>query len=216
MSGTPAMGAPRPGARASVALSVETTQATTRAREPRDGHAARACPTTKWSRRRPPGWLDPPVRHAHRRCGCRRRGSTWIRSAGREQQVAMKKQKVPGFSACMKMMRKHDAQIKEDGFHFLLPRAAEFCVELLREFQLETDHGLRCWLLELLGAAVDERALGLFVEQLHSEDESFRYWAILGLRKLDTYEARSALFDAGVPKVPPAHTSVNRRDKRGQ
>ena len=78
----------------------------------------------------------------------------------------------------MRLMRKHHPQLQEDGFHALLPHAREFVPELMREFGLERDHGLRCWLLELLRAARDPRALPLFVEQLDSGDESLRDWAI--------------------------------------
>ena len=101
------------------------------------------------------------------------------------------------------MMRKHNPQLQEDGFHLLLPHAADFIDDLLREFQLETmDHGLRCWLLELIVEAADARALNVLVEQLRSQDDSLRDWAILGLRELDTHEARKAPYHAGVPKLP--------------
>ena len=68
----------------------------------------------------------------------------------------------------------------------------------MAEFQTEKDHGLRCWLLELIGEARSAKAFDLLREQLHSSDESMRYWAIHGLRELNTREARQALFDAGV------------------
>jgi hypothetical protein len=98
------------------------------------------------------------------------------------------------------MMRKHDAQTAEDGFHFLLPRAAEHVDELIADFQTETDHGLRCWLLELLGAARSPKAFGLLGEHARSTDDGLRYWAIHGLQLLNTPEARQALYDAGVRK----------------
>jgi len=96
------------------------------------------------------------------------------------------------------MMRKHSPQTREDGFYTLLPHAAEYIDELMAEFQTEKDHGLRCWLLELIGEARSEKAFDLLCEQLKSSDESLRDWAIRGLRNLNTREARRALFDAGV------------------
>jgi HEAT repeats len=96
------------------------------------------------------------------------------------------------------MMRKRSPQTMEDGFYALLPHAAEHIDELMAEFQTEKDHGLRCWLLELIGEARSEKAFDLLCEQLQSSDESLRSWAIRGLRKLNTKEARRALFDAGV------------------
>ncbi len=113
----------------------------------------------------------------------------------------MTKRKLPRFAACMAMMRKHDAAIQEDGFQTLLPHAAHFIEELLSEFALEKhSDGLRCWLLELIGDAKDPRALSVLVEQLHAGDTSLRYWAVEGLRKLDTHEARKALYEAGEPR----------------
>jgi HEAT repeat protein len=98
----------------------------------------------------------------------------------------------------MRMMRKHDPGTQEDGFHFLRPRAAEFTEQLMAEFRREKAHGLRCWLLELIGEARDPRAFDLLIEYLHSPDESLRYWAIIGLQDLNSREARKALFEAGV------------------
>src|SRR5689334_12246214 len=111
---------------------------------------------------------------------------------------SMAKSKVLTFAQCMRLMRKHDAQLQEDGFHALLQRAREFVPELMHEFAIEQDHGLRCWILELLGEARDERAIATLVQQLESGDESLRDWAIHGLRQLDTRESRRILFDAGL------------------
>ena len=48
------------------------------------------------------------------------------------------------------------------------------------------DHGLRCWLLELIGAAPSPAALPVLGAQLGSNDESLRDRAVAGLKKLDT------------------------------
>ena len=71
----------------------------------------------------------------------------------------MAKAKFPGLKQCLRMMRKHDLSIPEEGFHGLRPHANEFVESLIAEFQSETDRGLRCWLLELIGEAKDPRAL---------------------------------------------------------
>jgi hypothetical protein len=52
------------------------------------------------------------------------------------------KDKFPGFKKCMAMMRKHDGQTQEDGFHWLLPHAGDFVRELIEEFKNEKDLGL--------------------------------------------------------------------------
>src|SRR5438876_6374956 len=114
--------------------------------------------------------------------------------------MELRTQKFPGYRACLAMMRKHNPQTSEDGFYFLLPHAADHVDDLMAEFQKEKDHGLRCWFLELIGAARSAKAFDLLREQLQSTDDGPRYWAIHGLQQLNTPEARQVLFDAGVGK----------------
>ena len=102
-----------------------------------------------------------------------------------------------GFGEAMRLMRSRDPQCQEDGFHQLLPHAADHLDELIAQFEQEQDdHGLRCWLLELIGAARSPAALPVFSAQLVSNDESLRNWAVTGLKKLDTPEARTLLWRA--------------------
>jgi hypothetical protein len=108
------------------------------------------------------------------------------------------KQRFPGFDECMRLMRRHNRKLREDGFHALLPHAHEHVDELIPAFQSETEHGLRCWLLELLGEARSVKAFALLVEQLHGDDESLRCWAARGLQLLATKEARRALWEASI------------------
>ena len=124
------------------------------------------------------------------------------------------KRRFPGYSACLAMMRKHDPQTQEDGFYLLLPRAAEFIEELVEEFGREQDHGLRCWLLELIGQARSPKAFVVLREQLSSPDEALRGWAIRGLQRMGTSEARRALFEAGIhdgESQAPSRTSTPAR-----
>jgi hypothetical protein len=106
----------------------------------------------------------------------------------------------PGYKACLAMMRKHNPQTSEEGFHFLLPHAADHLDELMADFQAAEDHGLQCWLLELIGEARSAKAFDLLRQQLLSSDEALRYWAAHGLQGLGTPEARQVLFDSGVPR----------------
>jgi hypothetical protein len=69
---------------------------------------------------------------------------------------------VDTFSKAMRLMRKHDPQSQEDGFGMLEPIAAEVLPQLIAEFEAESDHGLRCWLLELIGHAQSPNALPSF------------------------------------------------------
>ena len=107
------------------------------------------------------------------------------------------KYKFPGFQACMKMMRSRDPQTQEEGFYLLLPHASEFVEQLIVEFHAEENHGLRCWLLEFLGESKSNQALPVLQENLYSKDESFKSWAIYGLKKINTKESRRMLWEAG-------------------
>ncbi len=102
----------------------------------------------------------------------------------------------PGFEKCMSMMREPDPWRQEDGFHWLLAHASEYVAELIHEYRTESDHGLRCWLLELLGEARSSEAVPVFKEALGSSEASLRQWAIWGLQKLGSAEARKILEEA--------------------
>lgn len=102
------------------------------------------------------------------------------------------------FRDAMRLMRRRDPQAKEDGFHTLLPIAAEHVADLVREFQAERDdHGLRCWLLELIGEARSPEAFEVLAEQLRGPDEDLRLWAVRGLELLGTKDARRLLWQWG-------------------
>ncbi|MEV6965778.1 HEAT repeat domain-containing protein [Hamadaea sp. NPDC051192] len=94
------------------------------------------------------------------------------------------------FRRALQQMRRRDPQTAEDGFHRLRELASEHVEDLITEFHTETEHGTRCWLLELIGDAKSELALPLLTAELHNDDESLRDWAIRGLLLLDTPEAR--------------------------
>ena len=96
----------------------------------------------------------------------------------------------------MRMMRRHNPQTREDGFQLLLAEVTEHVEALIAEFERETDPGLRRWLLELIGEAQAPEALPVLAAQLDSPDESLRSWATRGLERLDTPEARTALWRA--------------------
>ncbi len=78
------------------------------------------------------------------------------------------------FQHAMRLMRSQDPQTSEDGFHLLLPHAALHIEPLITEFNRESDHGLRCWLLELIGEARSPKALPVLVEHLNGDDEELR------------------------------------------
>ncbi len=111
----------------------------------------------------------------------------------------MTRHRPPKFETCMRMMRRHNAAEQEEGFALLAPHAHVYLPELLAEFKAETvDHGLRCWLLELIGMAGDPSTIAFFTQELQSNDASFREWARRGLLAIDVAEARTALYEAGL------------------
>jgi hypothetical protein len=122
-----------------------------------------------------------------------------VHSAAHMRKVAreMKETQFPGFDACMRMMRRASPQLQEDGFHYLLPYAADYVQQLIAEFNVERDHGLRCWLLDLIGQSRSPEAFQFLVENLRNDDERFRSLAVEGLRRLNTKEARRVLWEAG-------------------
>ena len=96
------------------------------------------------------------------------------------------------------MMRKHDPAVAEGGFFWLEPLASEYVFELIAAFKAsEPGDKVRYWLLELIGKAKSEAAYELLAEQLGSEDESLRFWAVAGLQNLDSKAARRLLFEHG-------------------
>jgi len=108
------------------------------------------------------------------------------------------------FERALRLMRRHDPRLAEDGFHQLQQIAGEHVDELIVEFSRERDRGLRCWLLELIGQARSPRAFDLLVAQLRSEEEALRRWAERGLRLLDTKEARRLLWRDAQNQPPGA------------
>ncbi|HTF07415.1 MAG TPA: HEAT repeat domain-containing protein [Asanoa sp.] len=88
------------------------------------------------------------------------------------------------FARALRLMRRRDPQLAEDGFQRLRGLAAAHVDRLIDEFRRETDHGVRCCLLELIAETRSPRAESLLTAQARSDDESLRDWATQGLRLL--------------------------------
>ena len=113
----------------------------------------------------------------------------------------MAKRRGPSFQALLKDMSSRDALKAEGAFYTLLPSAGDHIAELINAFETEQSHGVRCWLLELIGEARKESAFDLLRENALGRDESLRSWAIRGLQKLGTPTARSFLWEQGLPRT---------------
>jgi HEAT repeat protein len=109
-----------------------------------------------------------------------------------------KSNRFPGFERCLKMMRHSNPAVNEEGFGLLGPHAAEYLPQLIAAFWDEDNAGIRDWLVELIGEAKAPAAMPFLLECLHDDDESVRNFAMHGLRQLNTKEARTALWQAGL------------------
>lgn len=98
------------------------------------------------------------------------------------------------FAQALTSMRSGDARERTRGFDFLREHADAYVAELVAEFGREQDDELRCWLLELISEARSPQALRVLADQLESDDDSLRFWAVRGLEMLDTREARHELY----------------------
>ncbi|MCO6010939.1 HEAT repeat domain-containing protein [Actinoallomurus purpureus] len=93
----------------------------------------------------------------------------------------------------LQSMRSPDPALRAQGFDFLREHADAYVDEIVEAFREERDDELRCLLLELITEARSPGALTVLADQLDSDDESLRFWAIRGLEMLDSAEARQAL-----------------------
>lgn len=93
-------------------------------------------------------------------------------------------------------MRSRYPQTQEDGFQTLAASAADHVDELLHAYAAERDHGLRCWLLELVGLARSAQATAVLEQALLGPDEALADWGRRGLELLGSREARTILWRA--------------------
>jgi hypothetical protein len=103
---------------------------------------------------------------------------------------------------CLKMMRGEvrmpnlSAPEFDEAFEALRSRAAEHVDNLVDAFGRPENASIRWVLVELLGESRSEKALPVFVEALRSNDHELWSWAIQGLSRLDTPDARRILREA--------------------
>lgn len=98
------------------------------------------------------------------------------------------------FGEAMWLMRCRDPQMAEDGFARLRVVVAEHVGELIDEYRRETEHGVWCWLLELIGLTRSAEAFDLLAAELGAGDESLTGWAMRGLELMDSKQARRLLW----------------------
>ena len=86
-------------------------------------------------------------------------------------------------------------RLGEEQYLSMARRAYDYLTQV---FWDEDNSKIQPWLMELIGAAISPAALPFLLERLRDDHELVRYWAVRGLQQLDTKEARTALWRAGV------------------
>src|SRR6185312_2694678 len=110
-----------------------------------------------------------------------------------------KREHFPGFEACLTMIKSRDGALAEAGFQLMRPHASEYVDQLITAFWEAESPGLQYWLLELIGESSSQTAISFLVGRLHGERDDLRRGATFALQKLNTKDARRALWEAGIP-----------------
>jgi len=105
----------------------------------------------------------------------------------------------PGVATCVELLRRGNVRGAWVDIICgeLEEHARECTAELLDAIRADANRGIRPILLGVIENAGIPEALPLFVELLDDPDESTRAHAVRGLKRLDTKEARQALWQAG-------------------
>jgi hypothetical protein len=109
----------------------------------------------------------------------------------------------PGVAKCVELLRRRNVRggVVDIVCHELQENATSHAAELVAAFRGECDDRVRRILLGIICEASLQEALPLLMEYLRSDDEDLRYWAVEGLRRLDTPETRKVLWKAGYLSV---------------
>ncbi len=99
------------------------------------------------------------------------------------------------------MMREGNPQVAEAGYGVLAPRAKKLLPQLIAAFEREDGHGIKCWLLQLIGEARSEAAFDFLKREAQSDDGAIRSWAVRGLTRLDTQPARDFLVQVALASL---------------
>jgi hypothetical protein len=105
----------------------------------------------------------------------------------------------PGVAKCVELLRRRNVRggLVDIVCHELHANATAHAAELIAAFRGECDDRVHRILLGIICEARLPEAFPLLVGYLRSDDEGLRYWAIEGLRRLDTPETRKVLSKAG-------------------
>lgn len=105
----------------------------------------------------------------------------------------------PGVGECIRLLKRSNVNgtwvdiICEE----LTAHAGENAVELIAAVHSETEEGVKVLLLAALAEAGLPEAIPVLAENLASAQDLLRHWAEVGLRKVNTKEARTILWQHG-------------------
>jgi hypothetical protein len=114
------------------------------------------------------------------------------------QRFKRKHPKFPGVQVYVQELRRHNVKgaYLESLMGDLIDHAPDHIDEIVATFKEETDIWVQRLLLSVIAETCVPLALPLFKEMLKSSDWRLRSWSIHGLKKLNTKEARQALWEA--------------------
>ena len=102
----------------------------------------------------------------------------------------------PGVQKCVELLRNRNLRgARLDFVCILLEEQATNCVEeLLQAFHAESDSWVKFLILNAIAAAESPRVVPFLAECLGSSDPELRHRAAAELERIDTKQARTALF----------------------
>ena len=105
----------------------------------------------------------------------------------------------PGVTKCIEMLRRPNVRggLVDVVCHELQANATAHATELVAACRGECDDRVRRILLGIICEASLPQAFPLLMQYLRSDDAGLRYWAVEGLKRLNTAETRKALWKAG-------------------
>ena|SRR5215468_2784543 len=107
--------------------------------------------------------------------------------------------KFPGVTKCVELLRRRNVtgSLVDIICRELQANATDHSAKLIAAFRAERDARVRRILLSIISEVSLPEALPVLEEHLRSSDEGLRHWAVAGLRRLDSPQARKMLSKAG-------------------
>ncbi len=106
--------------------------------------------------------------------------------------------KFPGVGTCVRLLRSSNVKgaYLDALLGDLVDHLPEHLAEVIAAFRAEPDERVRIMLIDAISEVAPPEALEFFVENVNSPNASIRFWAERGLEKMESKEARAALWRA--------------------